>query len=188
MHLWIFLSTVDASLDGIHISLELASAALLRIVHQGGFSPQSVYTLLMERLSSDHWVCLFLHGEFPTLWPFGENLRTPLRSQGLLFLVLFARNFPEEAPKLSVKYISCQLMREMLKFFLTLNIIGGILYCCWVVRNVRTGQSLEGSAPLLRVPLMVQCVQQFSDKTFFKCKRRTGKSSAWLIFYWYCGG
>ena len=158
---------VDVSLDGLHISLELASAALLRVVHQGGFSSHSVYTPLMERISSNHWVCLFLQGEFPKPWTFGETLSTPLRSQGFLFFVFFVRHFPEEAQKLAAKYISCQFMRELLKFFLPLNLIGGLLSCCWVVSHVQTGQSLEGSAPLLRVTLMVQFLQRFLDKTVF---------------------
>ena len=167
MHSWIFLSTVDASLDGLHISLDLASADILGVVHQGGFSSHSVYTRLMVSLSSDHWVCLFLQGEFPTPWTFGENLSTLIPSQGFLFLIFFVRHFPEEAPKLSAKYISCQFMHELLKFFLPLNLIGGLLSCCWVVSHVQTGQSIEGSAPLLKIPLMVQCLQYFSDKTVF---------------------
>ena len=185
MNLWTFLSTVDASLDGLHISIELASAALLGVVQHGGFSSHSVYTRLMVWLSSDYWVCLFLKGEFPTPWTFGKNLRNPPRSQGLFFLVLFVRHFPEEAPKLSAKYISYQFMRELLIFFLLINILGGLLSCCWVVSHVRTGQSLEGSAPLFRVPLMVQYLQHFSDNFFFDCKRRTRKSFAWLICYWF---
>ena len=59
MHLCIYLSTVDASLDGIYISLELVSASLLGVGRWGGFSSHRVYTRLMARLSSDHWVCLF---------------------------------------------------------------------------------------------------------------------------------
>ena len=96
--------------------------------------------------------------------------------------------FPEEDPKLSAKYISCQFLRKLLKFFLPLNLLWGILSCCWVVSHVQTVQSIGGSTPLLRVPLMVQCLQHFSDKTVFDCKRRTGNSAAWLIFYWYHDG
>ena len=93
MHSWIFLSTVDASLDDLYIYLELAIAYLLGVVHQCGFSSHSVYTRLMVHLSYEHWVCLFLQGEFPTPWTFGENLTTPLRSQGFLFLVFFVCHF-----------------------------------------------------------------------------------------------
>ena len=93
MHSCMFLSTVDASLDGLHISLELASTALLGVGRRGGFSSHSVYTRLLVILSYDHWVCLFLQGEFPTPWPFFENLRTTLRSRGFLFLVLFVQKF-----------------------------------------------------------------------------------------------
>ena len=52
----IFLSTVDAFLDGLHMSLELVSVALLGIVQQGGFSSHIVYTRLMVRLSSEYWI------------------------------------------------------------------------------------------------------------------------------------
>ena len=75
--------------------------------------------------------------------------------------------FPEEAPKLSAKYISCQFLRELLRFFLLLDLLGGLLSCCWFVSHVQTGQFLEVSGPLLRVPLMVQCIQHSSDKTSF---------------------
>ena len=51
MNLCIFLSTVDASLDGLHISLGFASAAFLGVGRRGGFSSHSVYTRLMERIS-----------------------------------------------------------------------------------------------------------------------------------------
>ena len=97
IHMWPctrgFLSTVDASLDGLHISLEISSGDLLRFGWRGSFSSHSVYTRLMERHSSEHWVCLFLQGEFPAHWTFGENLRTPPRSQGFFFLVFFVRHF-----------------------------------------------------------------------------------------------
>ena len=69
---------------------------------------------------------------------------------------------------MAAKYISCQFMREMLRFVLTIDLLGGLLSCCRVVSHVQTGQFLEGSAPLLRVPLMVQCLQHFPDKTVFK--------------------
>ena len=62
MHLCIFLYTVDAYLDGLHISLELASAAILGVGRRDGFSYHSVYTQLMDWLSYAHWVCLILHG------------------------------------------------------------------------------------------------------------------------------
>ena len=117
MHSCIVLSTFNASLDGLHISLELASAALLGVFHQGGFSSHSVYTPLMERLSSDHWVCLFLQGEFPTPWTFGKNLRTPLRSQGFLFLVLFVRYFSGGGSKVVSKIYLLPINTRDAEFF-----------------------------------------------------------------------
>ena len=93
--------------------------------------------------------------------------------------------FPEEAPKLSAKYISCQFMRELLKFFLMLGLLGGLLSCCWVVSHVQTGQSLEGSDPLLRVPLMVQCLQHFSDNTVFWLQAAYCKVCCLNYFYCY---
>ena len=131
MHLWIYLSTFDVSLDDLHISLELDSAALIGVVQQGRFYSHIVYTRLMVRISSDHWVCLFLQGELPKLRTFGKILRNPLRSEEFLFLVFFVRHFSEEAPKLSAKYISCQFMRDLLNFFLMLDLIGGLL--TWVL-------------------------------------------------------
>ena len=76
--------------------------------------------------------------------------------------------FLEEALKLSAKYISCQFLCELLRFFLPLDIIGGLLSCCCVVIHVRTGQSIEGSALFLRVPLIVQCLHIFSGKNSFR--------------------
>ena len=93
MQLCMFLSTVDASLNGLHISLGLASEELLGVSWWGGLSYHSVYTRLMERLQYYHWFFLCLQGYFPTPWPFGKNLRTPLRSQGLLFLVFSVWHF-----------------------------------------------------------------------------------------------
>ena len=84
--------------------------------------------------------------------------------------------FLDEAPKLSEKYISCQFLREMLRFFFPLDIIGGLLSCFQVISYVWTGKSIEGSAPFLRVPLIVQCLQHFRIKLIFDCKRHTGKS------------
>ena len=117
MHSWIVLSTFDASLDGLHISLELASTAFVGVVHQGGFSSHSVYTRLMERLSSDHWVCLFLQGEFPRPWTFGKNLRTPLRSQGFLFLVFFVRHFYRGGSKVVSKIYLLPINARAADFF-----------------------------------------------------------------------
>ena len=51
-------------------------------------------------------VCSFLQGDFPTPCSFGENLRTPLRSQGLLLLVLFVSHFSEGGFQVVRKYIS----------------------------------------------------------------------------------
>ena len=90
--------------------------------------------------------------------------------------------FLDEAPKLSEKYISCQFLIELLRFLLPLDIIGGLLYCCRFVSHVQTGQSLEGSAPLLRVILMVQCLQRFWIKLIFDYKWRTRKSATRLLF------
>ena len=74
MHSCIFLSTADVSLYGLHISLEIVSESLLGVGWWGGFSSHSVYTRLIARLSSDHWVCLFLQGEFTTPWTWVSNI------------------------------------------------------------------------------------------------------------------
>ena len=66
----------------------------------------------------------------------------------------------EEDPKLTEKYISCQYLREMLRFFLLLDLLGSLLSYFRVVSDVWTVQSIEGSAPFLRVPLMVLCHQK----------------------------
>ena len=95
--------------------------------------------------------------------------------KGSSFRYYLSDIFPEEAPKLSEKYISYQFLREMLRCFLPLDLIGSLLSCFRVVSHVWTGQSLEGSDPFLRVPLMVQCLQHFRIKLIFDCKRRTGK-------------
>ena len=88
-----FLSTVDASLDGLHISLDLASTALLGFVHQGGFSSHSVYTRLMVRLSSDHWVFNFYKVSFQHLGIFAKSwgLRPVLK--GSSFWSSLSENF-----------------------------------------------------------------------------------------------
>ena len=121
----------------------------------------------MVRLSSDHWVCLFVHGEFPTLWPFGENLRTPLRSQRFFLSVLFFWHFSGGGSKVGSKIYLLPIYARAVEVFPSDQLLGSLLSCFWVVSYVWTGESLEGSAPLLRVPLMVQCVQHFSDKTDF---------------------
>ena len=51
MHLCIVISTVDASLDGLHISIGISISALLGVGRRGGFSYHSVYTRLMARLN-----------------------------------------------------------------------------------------------------------------------------------------
>ena len=96
----LFLSTFDTSLDGLHISIELASATLLGFGWRSGFSSHIVYNCLIVRLSSDHWVCLYLQGdfshlglEFPIPWNFGKNLRNPLCYQGFFFLVFSVWHF-----------------------------------------------------------------------------------------------
>ena len=107
------------------------------------------------------------------------GLRSVLK--GSYFWSSLSDIFPEEAPKLSAKYISCQFMRELLRFFLPLDILDGLLSCCQIVSHVWTGQSLEGSPPFLIVPLMVQCLQHFWMKLIFDWKRCTGKSPTWLF-------
>ena len=87
--------------------------------------------------------------------------------KGYYFRSYFSDIFLEEAPKLSAKYISCQFMCELLRFFLTLDLLGSFLSCCWVVSYVWNGNYLEGSTPLLRVPLMIKSLQHFSDKFTF---------------------
>ena len=86
--------------------------------------------------------------------------------------------FPEEAQKFSAKYISCQFMRKLLRFLLPLNLLGGLLPCFQVVRHFQTVQSLEWSDLILRVPLMVQCLQRFLDKTDFWLQ-----AAYWKVWY-----
>ena len=152
MHSWIVLSTFDASLDCLHISLELASAALLGVVHQGGFSSHSVYTRLMERLSYDHWVCLFLQGEFPTPWFFGENLRTPLCYQGFLFLVFFVWHFSGGCSEVVSKIYLLPISTRAAEVFFMLGILGVLLSCYQVDGLAQTGQVSWGARSIIEGP------------------------------------
>ena len=167
MHSWIFLSTFDASLDGLHIYLELASAALLGVGRQGGFSSHSVYTRIMARLSSDHWVCLFLQDWFPSPWPFGKNLRTPLHSRGLFFLVFFVWHFSWGGSKVISKIYILTIYARAAEVLPSAQspwrspLLLSVRQPCpnwavsWVVRYI------------FRVPLMVQCLRRFLDKNTF---------------------
>ena len=59
MRLCVYLSTVEASLEGLHIYLALISGALLSVGQIGGFSSHMVYICAMVRLESSHWVVYF---------------------------------------------------------------------------------------------------------------------------------
>ena len=59
-----FLSPVDASSDGLHISLALVSAALTGVGRRGGFYSHMFTLALWRGCHLTTWVCLFLQGVF----------------------------------------------------------------------------------------------------------------------------
>ena len=72
------LSPVNASSDGVHISLALVISALLTVGMRCRISSHIIYTLYLACLASSHLICFILQGVFQTCWILGEKLRTLL--------------------------------------------------------------------------------------------------------------
>ena len=59
IRLCVYLSTVEASSEGIHIYIALISVALLGVCQRGGLSSHMFYTCALLRLEYSHWVVYF---------------------------------------------------------------------------------------------------------------------------------
>ena len=76
----------------------------------------------------------------------------------VLLFVIICPTFPGGCSEVVDEFSLLPIYSQADEDFLPPDIIGGILYCLLVVIHVRNGQSLEGSAKFLRVPLMVKCL------------------------------
>ena len=106
------------------------------------------------------WFCLFLQNAFTTPWPFIKKWGLQSILEGSHF-DFYVRCFPEEAPQFPADFSFTVHFCAICWDFLPSNLLGGLFSSCLVVSCVQTGQSLGGSNPFFRVPLMVQYLQRF---------------------------
>ena len=96
-----FLSTVDVSLNVVHIYHAFVSATLLGVCRRGGFSYHIVYTHPQVYLASVHLVCFVLQGVSLVPWTFLRDLRTLLCSWGFPFSIFNVKIFSGGRSKVS---------------------------------------------------------------------------------------
>ena len=102
-------------------------------------SSHIVYSRLLERLASSHWV-VFFNRCIPTPWPLGVKMRNPLRSWGLSFqfwVFDVSRGGSKVARTFSFTIHSGRAA-EVFSFTWSTDHIGGFRYCCWVALFLRS--------------------------------------------------
>ena len=129
LHLRIFLSPVDASLDGLYIYLVLLSVALIGVGWRGGFS-YHMFTPTLWRGCHLTIRFFFYKDLLQTSWNFGEKLRTLLHSWGSPFQLFLSSAFQRRLQSHRRIYF---IVFAQAGLIVLSDLLGGLWYFCHVV-------------------------------------------------------
>ena len=184
------LSLFDTLSSSLYFCLAFFSMSLIGVDWRGGFSSHKVYTCLMVRLVSAHWVVLFHKGNSNTLDIFLKWILSRVQyRQSLEGSAPFLRGlwlsisptFLERVPRLSENLFL--IVPAWSRSFVLFYFLGGFRSCHWVLDSL--------TAPLamllrdLACPLFTGFLRgypKFSEGLLLSYKRCTGNPSTWIIF------